>query len=365
MVKNGRIGHALTFAGEEGSANLALGIAFAQFMCCTNKQENDSCGVCPSCLKFEKNSHPDVHYYFPATTTKEVPKNPLSYKFYQKWRAYLSENMFVTYESWLETLDSSKKSASILVEESLQIIRDLTLKSYEADYRFAIIWLPETMNISSANKLLKIIEEPPNQVYFFLITEKPELILPTITSRTQTIRIGKMKSEEIKEWIKTKEPSLGESEIQAIVKTADGNPLRALKSIGNELFDFELTESFIAWARLCYKAYEQMPALINFSEKLAVQKREDQKEFLEYGIEFFRSSLILNSKTDGILYNFPEELKHLKNFAPLLNMQNSPTLIQVFENGIRHLERNANTKVLFMDLSLQFAKNLNAKNVNL
>jgi len=365
MRKNKRIGHALAFAGDRGSANLALGIAFSQYMCCTSVKEDDSCGECPSCIKMENNIHPDIHFYFPTTTTSSVPKKPLSHLYYDKWREYLKENMFVTHASWLKMMNPDRKDAIISTDDSAQIIKDISLKSYESESRFAIIWLPEKMNVHSSNRLLKVIEEPPNNAYFFLITENLELVLPTIISRTQALRIGKVSNEEMTIWIKGIKPEFPEDKVQDLVKSADGNPLKALQSSDNELISPELTDYFINWARLCYKAYERMPELINCAEDLATKPREEQNKLLNYGISFFRNSLLINNDAENLYNPHNSEKDHIRNFAPLLKFEKSTLLISSFEKAMGHLDRYANAKILFLDLSLKFAKNINAKNVNL
>lgn len=365
MYNQKRIGHAMTFVGEQGSAGLALSIAFAQYINCKKPGENDSCGICSSCVKLEKLSHPDVHFYFPTTTSPDVPQKALSSKYYEKWRAYLNNNLFPTLPSWINEMDSSKKDAIISTEESLQVIKDLALKGYESEARFAIIWLPEKMNVHSSNRLLKIIEEPPKHVYFFLITENPELVLQTILSRTQTLRLGKLYEEEMSEWLKKLHPDVEADRLNNIIKLSDGNPLKALSLFENLGDSNEISEKFIAWARLCYKAYEKMPDLINFSEALSGLQRDEQNKILSFGIDFFRNSLVYKSKAENLLLSQNNDMNHIINFSPLLNFTNSSALIKSFEMAIGHLGRYANAKILFLDLSLDFARNINVKNVHL
>lgn len=365
MFLQKRIGHALTFAGEEGSANLSMAIALAQFMCCRDHVDNDSCGSCPSCVKFNKNIHPDVHFYFPTTTSTSVPKNALSFKYYDKWREFLSGNMFPELSAWLKIMDSTKKEAFISADESLQIIKDLSLKSYESAYRFAMIWLPEKFNVFSSNKLLKIIEEPPEGVFFFLITENPDLVLQTIISRTQLIRIGLMSSGEMEEWVSGLKPEINTEEMHQIIRLSEGNPQRALKVVNKELVNPEQNETFIQWARLCYKAYQQLPELIDFAENMASLNRDEQKSLLEYGLEFFRNGLLVNNDLQELIILDPSEQESVKKFAPLLNTGNCHSLLTSFDSAIRHLERYASAKILFLNLSLDFARYINSKNVNL
>ena len=200
--QNQRVGHALMFLGESGSANLAIATSFAQYINCQNQSEKDSCGTCSSCVKIEKYIHPDIHYYFPTAVTKFVPKKPTSIQYYEQWRDYLNKEQFVRLHDWLEAIDASNKKSLIPTADSANVIKDLSIKSYEAEFRIAIIWLPEKMNSEAANKLLKIIEEPPENVFFFLVTENIDAVIGTIRSRTQLIRIGKVSNEKMSSWLK-------------------------------------------------------------------------------------------------------------------------------------------------------------------
>lgn len=362
---SGRIGHALLFLGEEGSANLALAIAFAQFISCENKGQNDSCGTCRSCVKFEKNVHPDVHFYYPTATSKSVPKKALSHLYASQWRTFLNENLFVSLSNWLLYMESEQKEAIIPTDESLQIIKDLSLKSFESPFRFAIIWLPEKLNVQASNRLLKIIEEPPKNVFFFLVSENDEAILPTILSRTQILRIGKMTSTDLSKWLKDTNPGLSESDLTFALKYAEGNPLNASLALNKDSEQIGVTEDFIAWARLCYELGKKLPDLIKWSETMAGQKRNDQKDFLVYGMEFLRAGMLRISDTSELNHLYPEEEQHVSKFSALLNTKNVPLLIDEINSAIYNLERNANAKILFLNLSVKFGKLINPKNVNL
>lgn len=365
MLKQNRIGHALIFAGESGSGNLTLSIAFAQFISCLKPLEDDSCGKCSSCVKFEKLIHPDLHFYFPTTTSSEVPKNALSQKYYEKWRSYVLGNPFATFPEWLRQMDPNKKDAIISTDESSQVIKDLSLKSYESEFRFAIIWLPEKMNVHSSNKLLKIIEEPPKNAYFFLVTEKIESMLQTIVSRAQSLRLGLIPDEDMIEWLRSENPTVNESELIDAVKRAEGVPKRALDLLDENHDREELIQEFITWARLCYQAHKQMPGLIDFSEIISSWSREDQNRFIDYGIQFFRNGMMLNSDSRELVLSDENEIDHIGNFSKLLNSDNTGTLLEAFGEATTHLARYGNAKIIFLDLSLQFARNINAKNVHL
>jgi len=362
---NNRVGHALMFLGEEGSANLALATAFAQFINCSDKSEIDSCGVCNSCVKIEKYIHPDVHYYFPTAVTKKVPKKPTSEHYYEEWRNYLKKEHFVRLQDWLEAFDASNKKNLIPTADSAKIIKDLSLKSFESDYRIAIIWLPEKMNAEAANKLLKIIEEPPENVFFFLVTENLDAVISTIRSRTQLIRIGKVSNNAMSTWLKSIKSGLSDDDYTKAVRIGEGNPSMALKSLKTELRDEDLTEYFIQWARICYESRKKMPDIIDWSDNMSRKNKEEQKNFLIYGLDFFRSGLIDMSGAIELNHHSREEKMHVSKFSKLLNPKNSTKIIASFEEANMALERFVNSKILFMNLSVEFGELINPKNVNL
>jgi DNA polymerase-3 subunit delta' len=364
MCDQNRIGHALTFIGESGSANLALALAFAQYINCSNKGESDSCGECPSCVKHQKLIHPDVHMYYPVNKSKEVKKDPSSKNYQTQWREFVLEHPYGELTQWIEKADFSSNNVLLSVKESQEIIKDISLKSFESEYRFAIIWLPELLHTSAANKLLKIIEEPPQKVFFFLISENVENVISTILSRTQMIRIGRPEPAEIIESMKN-EHSLSEDQLKAGINAADGNLNRLQEILKSEVSEESFTESFISWARLCYEAPKKMPQLIDMVEEINSLSKENQREFLNYSLRFFRASLLSNSKVDELAHPDENEISHLKKFAPLIKAENGSALIEVFNRAIYSLDRFANTRILFLNLSLEFARHLNPKNVHL
>ncbi len=365
MHHSGRIGHAIMFMGEEGSSNMALSIAFAQYMSCKERTESDSCGQCSSCVKFAKYSHPDVHFYYPTVTGPKAPKKPISKYYAEDWREFLLDNPYINRMSWLKKMNPDRKDAIISTDDSMDLIKDISLKSFEGEARFAIIWLPEKLNVFSSNRLLKIIEEPPQNAYIFLVTENIELVLPTIVSRTQNLRIGKVDPEEMKDWVRTLRSNIAEHELEDTIRMAEGNPLKALKALNNNSGSSDLTDYFINWARLCYQAYDKMPELINYSEDISKKPREEQNQILKYGVGFFRNALLNNHGSLDLTYIKESEQKHVKNFAPLISVESCTKLMSKFEKSIDHLNRYANAKLVFLELSLEFARNINAKNVNL
>nr|MBC8146675.1 DNA polymerase III subunit delta [Bacteroidota bacterium] len=200
-VRENRISHAQLFAGQEGIGKLALAIAYGQYISCTNKQETDSCGVCPSCIKYNKLIHPDLYFTYPVSTNKEVKTKPLSRLFISKWREILLQKDYIfSLQQWYQKIQIENKQGIINTEDCNEIIKSLSLKTFESEYRVVIIWMPEKLFHAAAPKLLKILEEPPPKTLFLLITESPDKILKTIISRTQIIKIPKLKDQDVKEY---------------------------------------------------------------------------------------------------------------------------------------------------------------------
>jgi len=221
-VKENRISHAQLFLGKEGFGTLALAIAYAQYICCENKLANDSCGVCSSCIKYQKLVHPDLHFVFPVATNAVVKKKPISNHFLPQWRASLLNDYYLSYKSWQEKIETGNKQLLITKDESIDILKKLNLKTYESAYKIMIIWYPEKFNIASANKLLKILEEPPEKTLFILVAQETEKIINTILSRTQLIKINQINAVALQQAI-IKKYQLTEDEALSIAKLADGN----------------------------------------------------------------------------------------------------------------------------------------------
>jgi len=222
-AKEGRVSHALLFLGPEGSGNLPLALAFAQYMVCENRGESDSCGTCPSCVKMNKLVHPDVTFSFPVATRKnEKNDKPKSVDYVAEWRKAVLENPYLNYNEWVVQLDIENKQGIINVHEAADIVSRLSLTSVESPYRVVLIWYPERLNTTAANKLLKIIEEPPDNVFFFLVAEQFDLLLPTITSRTQLVKVNRIDSPDMIQALSVRH-ELNPSTARKLAHRADGN----------------------------------------------------------------------------------------------------------------------------------------------
>ena len=347
-VKENRVAHAQLFLGQEGTGKLALAIAYAQYINCTNRGEHDSCGVCPSCKKFNALAHPDLHFIFPTTTNKNVKKDPESDLFLAEWREYLEKcETYADLSSWYNALDVENKQGAINVRDAATIMRKLNLKAYEAEYKVAIIWMAEKLNVQSANKLLKVLEEPPEKTLFILISENQEELLTTIRSRTVLMKIPKLTLDEVQNALVNKFGCDYNVARNAAV-LANGNWILAQSYINDQEDEKLYFQSFQKWMRYCFRfsASELIDFIANDIKSLG---REKQKEFLAYGLNFFHNALLMNNGlSDNVL--LPEDEKaFLKNFAPFISNNNIDLITELFEESINQIERNGNASLIFLD----------------
>ena len=351
-VKENRIAHAQLFLGPEGTGKLALAIAYAQYINCTNKRENDSCGECPSCKKFNALAHPDLHFIFPSTTNKNVKKDPESDLFLTEWREYLTScDCYASLPNWYNALDIENKQGLINVRDASTIIRKLNLKSYEAEYKVVIIWMAERLNTEAANRLLKLVEEPPEKTLFILVSENQEELLMTIRSRTVLMKIPKLTYNDVCEALVNKFNCNAENAHNAAV-LSNGNWILATNYVDNQDEEKIYFTFFQKWMRYCFKF--NAPELIDFiANDIKSLGREKQKEFLAYGLNLFHNALFINN---GLINNvlLPEDEKaFLKNFAPFISNNNIDLITELFEESIRQIERNGNAQLIFLDDSFK------------
>jgi DNA polymerase III subunit delta' len=359
-VLSSRISHAQLFTGAEGTMKLPMAIAYARFICCTNRQipsDNtscaDSCGTCPSCLKFSNLAHPDLHFVFPVITAEKLSK-PVSDDYILQWRELCKEKQgLVSQNEWFKKLEVENKQPSITVEDCNKIIKKLSYKSYESEYKVMVIWLPEKMHHASAPRLLKILEEPPEKTLFILIANDIAMMLATILSRTQMIRFSRLKREEVKGWLEHKGFQGHVAARSAML--ADGNIHRALElASANETMELYFTY-FRQWLRYCFKPQTDLVDLVAHSEMLAGMGREAQKRFLAYCLDMLRQCFYAR-ESNIIPDTSSEEGAFIKNLAPFVHRANTEGYQKLFSDAIYHVERNANPKILFMDVSLNLVK---------
>jgi len=351
-VKENRISHAQLFLGPEGNGSLLLAIAFAQYLNCENKTD-DSCGTCPSCLKFNKLTHPDLHFVFPVTTTKQITKNPVSDDFIIKWREFILNNQYFSQNQWYEYSGVENKQGIISKNESYEIIRKLNLKTFEAEYKSMIIWLPEKMNQSSGNKLLKLIEEPPGKTIFLMVSENADPILPTILSRLQTIKIPKISKNDLKEALIQKY-SISENVADNYAQIANGNMIKAIDLFDNKGETFYNFEKFTVLMRLCFK--NNLPEINEWIDEMSSVGREKIKRFFEYALHILRESFMINQGLPEISYLDTQEVEFSKKLSPYINQTNVYDIYEEFNNAYYYIEANAYNKIVLMDLSLKLFK---------
>lgn len=358
QVQNNRVSHAQLFFGPEGSGCLPMAIAFAQYICCLNKQTNDACGVCSSCVKFEKLVHPDFHMVFPVNNNNQVKKDACSDDFLSEWRSMIADNPYFNLYDWLKSLGIENKQGNIGTEEGTNIIRKLNLTTYESDYKIMLIWMPECMNHHTANKLLKIFEEPPEKTVFLLVAESREQLMATIQSRTQAIRFKPLLDHEIEHFLVEEQAIENDKAIQ-IAGLAEGNLNLALKlSQEAELLKKDI-DDFLDWMRICFKI--NMPKLLVWVDKMAGVGRENQKNFLAHAVQLTRQTLMLNLNLPQLVKLSQNDKELLKKFSQFVNAGNCDDLLIAFDKAYYALERNANAKMLFLNLSFRVSALLNRK----
>lgn len=355
-VNEGRISHAQLFYGPEGSGKLALAIAYAQYISCTGKQTDDSCGKCPSCVKYAKLVHPDLHFVFPATSesTTKSDETPVE-KALEKWREIVMENPFFDQYQWYDRIGIENKQGMIGVKESTDIIRKLNLKSYESDFKILIMWLPERMNPTAANKLLKMVEEPPPGTVFLLVSELPGEVLPTILSRTQLIKIPRLGDEDVRAALKSK-TDMEDELIEDAVTLANGNFNKALSSLtedGQNKLNFE---QFVSFMRISF-AFSVVD-LVDWVEDMAKNGRERQKMFLSYGLRMIRENFLVNTGHTGISHMARYERDWSVKFSRFINGKNVIDIYQELNNAYNHISANANARIVFLDTGLKIGQML-------
>lgn len=358
-VRENHVSHAQLFLGPAGSGKLPLALAYAQYILCPNRTETDSCGTCPTCQKMQKLVHPDLHFVVPTATTKKVKKDPESDLFMEEWREYVIQNQgYVDTSSWYTFLDVENKQGYMSVRDAASLLRKLSMKSYEGEYKIAIIWMAEKMRVDTANKLLKLLEEPPEKTIFLLIAEDQEELLATIKSRTALVKIPAIGLDSIEAALKSR---LGCEERQAhnAAMISEGNWITACHSVQDSDEHKYFFTTFQQWMRLCFRsAYSE---LIDFSGNIKTLGREKQKELLNYGLRIIRNALLFNNNLADIVMLPDDEKKFNANFAPFVNPANLMQIADLFEEAIRHIERNGNAQIVFTDVSFKMVSLLKKK----
>lgn len=346
MVESERIPHAQLFLGSKGSGNLALAMAFAQLALCDAPKDGGSCGRCINCLKAKKLMHPDIHYSYPTVGTKVVATN-----FIKEWRAAVAENPYMNLNQWLQKIGAENKQGNINKGECLAIVKKLSLKTFEGKYKILIMWLPEFLG-KEGNRLLKLIEEPPDDTLFILVAENQELILNTILSRCQIVKINPLQDEEVAQGLVEKLNIQAEDALK-IARLSDGDFNEAMSLVDNS--EKDNAKLFLEWFRLCYKGNGK--ELVTLTDTLSKLGRENQKYFLTYSLHFLRELLVLSATglSDNVRLQDTEKQTAL-NMSKVIGFRKVEQISDLINHAIFHIERNANPKILFLDTSIKLHK---------
>ena len=345
----GRIPHAQLFCGPEGAGKLPLALAYAKYLCCTNPGPEGACGTCPSCVKWKKLVHPDVHFMFPIVKSAKGKKEVCD-DYLADWRHLLMNNPYFALPHWLSAMGAENGQALIYARESDEITRKLSLKSVEGGYKITIIWLPEKMHEACANKLLKLLEEPPEKTLFLLVSEMPEQLLSTILSRTQRFSVPRIAEADIALALRDKY-AVQSADADAIAHMANGSFVKALETISlneeNQLF-FDL---FVSLMRLAWQ--RKIRELKQWSEQVAGLGRERQKNFLDYCQRMIRENFIYNLHQPEMNYLTRPEENFAIRFAPFVNERNVVGIMEELSEAQLHIVQNVNPRMVFFDFALK------------
>lgn len=361
---NKRIAHTQLFVGNEGCGTLPMALAYAQYILCSNFNGENNTGDKSCNLKFDKFSHPDLHFAFPVTTSDKVKSKPVSSFYLDEWRQLLDQQPYGNLFDWYKILGVDNKQGQIGVEEAHEIVKSLSLKSYEGGYKVMLIWMAEKMNTACANKLLKLIEEPPSHTVFILITEDEEQIMNTIRSRCQILHFPPLAEQVIAEAL-VKTYALEPHVATKIAHQSNGNFNKACDLVYQDSEDLLFETWFVSWIRSAFKAKGNKTAihdLILWSDEVAKTGRETQKQFLNFCLDFFRQALLLNYKATDLVFLEPKTNSfQLENFAPFIHGNNILEIYDELQDAIYHIERNGNSKIILTDLSIKLTRLLHKK----
>jgi DNA polymerase-3 subunit delta' len=356
-IDKGRISHAQLFTGIAGAGTLPLAIAYAQYLNCPNRKDGDSCGVCPSCQQIAQSAHPDVHFIYPVNKQgKKSGEVVLSAEFLPQWREIMSQSGgYFTRQEWYDKLDLGKTlQGMISAKEADEIIRRLSFKSFQSQYKVVIIWQAETMNEEAANKILKILEEPWENTVFLLVAERGDLLLKTILSRTQETSVPRLKVEDL-----VSLSGASEQERRNMARLAAGDVIqmrRMVQGEGDELRE-ECFDLFCRLMRLSYN--DKHLELLDWADEVAQLSREQQRQMLTHSARLLREAYMLHAGLGRISYLWGEEAKFCNNFAPFIGNQNIEILISGIERAMRQINQNGNARIVFTHFALAVSKQIN------
>ncbi|MCD8211036.1 MAG: DNA polymerase III subunit delta [Prevotella sp.] len=360
MVHKDRLPHALLLCGPGGSGKMALGLSLASYLLCASRTEEDSCGVCPQCSMINSLAHPDLHFSFPVIKPQasSSDRKMVSDDFISEWREMLLQSPYFTMDNWLKKMKASNQQAIMYVSESAEILRKLSIKSSQGRYKVSLIYLPERMNDECANKLLKIIEEPPQKTIFIMVSEKPEEILETIRSRSQRIDVPPINTKDIENALKERR-GIDPDSARRISRSSLGSWTQALEDLmadGERSMFFDMFKQLM---RLCYS--RKIKDLKKWAEEASSFGRERQNRMLSYFLKLLRENFMYNFKNPDIVYLSSEEEEFAQRFSPFINEVNIIEISSLMSQAMNDIARNANAKIVFFDLSAHIIVELKKK----
>lgn len=360
IIDSGKVPHAQLFLGKAGYGSLPLAIAYAQYLNCSNKQHYaegelhaDSCGECPSCKKFLQLMHPDLHFYFPTAISQEVKKDPCSSEFQGQFREFLNAHrQYATLEDWYQHIGIENKQGLINVRDASELLKSLSLKAYEAPFKVVVVWMVEKMNGVAANKLLKFIEEPSPNTLILMVAERQDLLLDTILSRTQPVRIGRISMEDLAQAFPGQDSDF--------VQACEGDYVQGRKLLEQSEQEQRFASMFVPWMRQLFKL--NMASLSAWVDEMAGNTREVQKQFLAYAMEAVRACYLQTAAGYRLGHRLQFGDEKFNSFFPnFVTANNIERLNEAFTQTRFAIERNANPKIAFMQLSFDVSKALSKK----
>lgn len=358
IAKEEKIPHALLFTGQEGVGKLATAIAFAQYINCQNSNEHDSCNTCPSCHKYNHLIHPDLHFVFPIYKGNKT--SVVCDDFINEWRNLVLLSPYFNSSDWYSIVAEEKGQPIIYADESIEIINKLSVKNYEAKYKVIIIYQPERMHTATANKILKVLEEPPAFTVFILVSSNPELLLPTITSRCQLVKFPLIDDVSLKSFLIEKYPQYQENDINQAVILANGSLPNTIRAIENQNETQEFFSLYVQIFRLAFEVARNKPKrneMVKWANSIASSmSKEEQKNFVLYCLRFTRDHFLSQATLKSLVYLTKEEQEFSEKFSRFIHFDTAQALYQYFSDALYHLERNGNAKIIFTDLAYLLPK---------
>ena len=348
-ARRGIIPHARLFCGRTGSGTFPLALAYARYLNCTDRTDTDACGKCHSCRQYDALAHPDLHFVFPIVADKKR-KRTVCDDYLGEWRAMLTEHTYFDLDEWLDRMETAGKQALIYAEESDQMIRKTSLRIYEAQYRVLIVWMPERMHAACANKLLKLIEEPPARTVILMVSDAPDLILGTILSRTQRLDVRPIEADALTRALEQRN-GLPPDAARRTAHLAHGDLLAAERSMGDDERQRLFLDFFIRIMRNAWK--RDVRAMKQTADELAALSREQQRAFLTYCQHLVRENFVRRFRSDALNYLRPDEAAFSVRFSPYVNERNVFDFAAELADAERHITQNGNAKMIFFDLTLR------------